>query len=178
MRRREFQQLVESLSTLSPHQLRQLNESVGELAQQNEVRTLVAEHVQREGQRPHCDAKKLQRWGTTVAGEQRYRCASCRKSFTGLTGTALNRVRHKGLLLDYAACMKEGLSVREAADPSWAASQRRLQVAPSPDVAACQAPTPGVAGRSRDRRSLLPRVVQGPQAGYAAQGAQTRHAGG
>lgn len=116
MRRRDFQQLVDSLSTLSPHQLRQLNESVGELAQQNEVRTLVAQHVQQDGQCPHCAAKKFQRWGTTAAGEQRYRCGSCRKSFTGLTGTALNRVRHKGLLLEYAACMKDGLSVREAAD--------------------------------------------------------------
>jgi len=70
MRCREFQQLAESLSTLSPHQFRQMNECAGELAQQNDVRTLMAEHVQR-----------------------------------------------------------DGLSVCEAADPSWAASQRRLQVA-------------------------------------------------
>ena len=58
MRRRDLQQLVDSLSTLSPHQLRQLNESVGELAQQNEVRTLVAQHVQQDGQCPHCAAKR------------------------------------------------------------------------------------------------------------------------
>lgn len=38
------------------------------------------------------------------------------KSFTRLTGTPLNQVRHKGLLLLYAVCMKEGMSVRDTAD--------------------------------------------------------------
>jgi transposase-like protein len=115
MRRRDFQRLVESLSTLSPHQLRQLNESVHELARQTEVRALVAERVSRSARCPHCGGEGFQRWGTTAAGEQRYRCKSCTKSFTGLTGTPLNRVRHKGLLLQYAACMKDGLSVRDTA---------------------------------------------------------------
>ena len=116
MRRRDFQRLVESLPTLSPHQLRQLNESVHELARQTEVRALVADEASRSARCPHCSGDKLQRWGTTAAGEQRYRCKSCTKSFTGLTGTPLNRVRHKGLLLQYAACMKDGMSVRDTAD--------------------------------------------------------------
>lgn len=116
MRRRDFQRLVDSLQTLSPHQLRQLNETVSVLAQQDEVRSLVAAHVAQGGRCPHCSSDKFQRWGTTTAGEQRYRCKSCTKSFTGLTGTPLNRVRHKGLLLRYAACMKEQLSVRDAAE--------------------------------------------------------------
>lgn len=115
MRRREFQRLVESLESLSPHQLRQLDETVSKLAQQTEVRALVTAHVEREGHCPHCDSDEFQRWGTTASGEQRYRCKKCSKSFTGLTGTALSGIRHKGLLLEYAQCMKAGLSVRETA---------------------------------------------------------------
>ncbi|HUX23106.1 MAG TPA: IS1595 family transposase [Burkholderiales bacterium] len=115
MRRRAFHQLTESLSTLSPHQLRQLNESVARLSQQNEVREMVSDQVQHDGQCPHCRTHQFWHWGTTGAGEQRYRCKSCLKTFTGLTGTALGRLRHKGLLLDYAACMKNSLSVRETA---------------------------------------------------------------
>ena len=116
MCRREFQRLVDSLKSLSPHQLHQLNETVSGLAQKNEVRALIARQVEQSGQCPYCDAKEFRRWGTTPAGEQRYRCKACAKTFTGLTGTPLNRVHHKHHLLDYENCMKAGLSVREAAD--------------------------------------------------------------
>ena len=115
MRRRDFQRLVDSLKSLSPHQLHQLNETVSGLAQKNEVRALIARQVEQSGQCPYCDAKEFRRWGTTSAGEQRYRCKSCARTFTGLTGTPLNRVHHKHQLLDYEHCMKVGLSVREAA---------------------------------------------------------------
>lgn len=115
MRRRDFQRLVDSLKSLSPHQLHHLNETVSGLAQKNEVRALIARQVEQSGQCPYCDAKEFRRWGTTPAGEQRYRCKACAKTFTGLTGTPLNRVHHKHQLLDYENCMKAGLSVREAA---------------------------------------------------------------
>jgi transposase-like protein len=115
MRKLEFHQLIESLSTLSPHQLRKLNDSVGKLAKQNEVRELVAEQVQQTGNCPHCASSVFTRRGTTDAGEQRYHCKDCSKSFTGLTGTPVGRLHHKDRLLDYAACMKDGLSIREAA---------------------------------------------------------------
>ncbi|MDV7399873.1 IS1595 family transposase, partial [Arthrospira platensis SPKY1] len=110
-----FQRLVDSLKSLSPHQLHQLNETVSGLSQQNEVRALVAKQVVQYGRCPHCGDKEFRRWGTTAAGEQRYRCKACAKTFTGLTGTPLNRVHHKHRLLDYEHCMKSGLSVREAA---------------------------------------------------------------
>ncbi|MDT7524423.1 IS1595 family transposase [Rhodoferax sp. TBRC 17198] len=116
MRRRDFQRLVESLESLSPHQLRQLDETVSKLAQQTAVRELVTAHVEREGQCPHCQGNAFQRWGTTASGEQRYRCKKCFKSFTGLTGSPLNGLWHKSLLLEYAQCMKVGLSVRETAE--------------------------------------------------------------
>lgn len=115
MRRRDFQRLVESLPKLSPYQLRQLGDSVSALSQRNAVKELVERQVQQYGRCPHCDGERVQRWGKTAAGEQRYRCAACSRSFTGLTGTALNRLRDKNRLLEYAECMRQGLSVRKTA---------------------------------------------------------------
>lgn len=115
MRRREFQRLVESLTQLSSHQLRQLSDSVAALSQRTAVKELVANQVQKGGRCPHCAEERIQRWGSTASGEQRYRCTACRRSFTGLTGTTLNRLRDKNLLLDYAECMRQGLSVRKTA---------------------------------------------------------------
>lgn len=123
MRRREFQRLVESLTQLSSHQLRQLSNSVAALSQRTAVKELVASQVQKGGRCPHCAEERIQRWGRTASGEQRYRCASCCRSFTGLTGTTLNRLREKSLLLEYAECMRQGLSVRNTA--------KRLKIHPT-----------------------------------------------
>lgn len=115
MRRRDFHRLVEALRTLSPHQLRQLEETVGGLVQQTKLRTLVSERVAGSGRCPHCGSSEFRRWGRTASGEQRYRCKKCARSFTGLTGTGLCRLRHKRLLPEYAQCMKAGMSVRATA---------------------------------------------------------------
>jgi len=115
MFRRDFHQLLKALPDLSPHQLRQLNESVAQMARQNEFRELVAETVYNHGQCPHCGASRFCRWGTTGAGEQRYQCSACSKSFTGLTGTSINGLHNKELLVDFATCMKDGLSTKDSA---------------------------------------------------------------
>lgn len=116
MLRQDFQQLIKSLPSLSPHQLRQLNDSVAQMARQNEVRELVAEKVYEQKQCPHCGEASFRRWGTTGSGEQRYQCSACSKSFTGLTGTRLNGLHKKERLMDFAACMKAGLSVKDSAE--------------------------------------------------------------
>lgn len=115
MLRGEFRQLLESLPGLSPYQLRQLTESVTQLSRQNEVRELVAVKVLEHRHCPHCGASKFCRRGVTGAGEQRYQCNACSKSFTGLTGTGISRLHNKERLLDFAVCMKDGLSVRASA---------------------------------------------------------------
>ena len=111
MRRREFPRLVESLPKLSSHQLRQRLCAVAAHrghgvrgAPGPEGRALPAQLG-----RAHPTV------GRTASGEQRYRCTSCCRSFTGLTGTALNRLRGTSLLLEYAECMRRGLSVRKTA---------------------------------------------------------------
>ncbi len=112
MRRRDFQRLVDSLKSLSPHQLHQLNETVSGLAQKNEVRAYRSPG-RAVGSVPLLRCQGIPPLGYD-SGEQRYRCKACAKTFTGLTGTPLNRVHHKHQLLDYEHCMKAGLSVLEA----------------------------------------------------------------
>jgi hypothetical protein len=48
-------------------------------------------------------------------GLQRYRCSGCGKTFNGLTGTPLSRLRHKAKWLDYLDCMLVATTVRRAA---------------------------------------------------------------
>src|SRR5665213_462223 len=115
MRRRDFARLVGTLPSLSPHQLRHLTAQVNELSERTAVRELVAQRVPHMGGCPHCGSKQFWRWGKTSAGEQRHRCRGCKKTFTALTGTPFQDLRHKDLLLANAACMKAGLSVRATA---------------------------------------------------------------
>jgi hypothetical protein len=48
-------------------------------------------------------------------GLQRYRCVVCARSFNGLTGTPLARLRHRGKWLPYLECMLQSDTVRRAA---------------------------------------------------------------
>ncbi len=63
---------------------------------------------------PHCDGAKVNKHGMEF-GSQRYRCKDCGKTFTALTGTPFHRLRGKGQLLENAACMADGLSIRKTA---------------------------------------------------------------
>jgi len=48
-------------------------------------------------------------------GLQRYRCVPCGRTFNALTGTPLARLRHKALWIEYADCLLDSASVRQAA---------------------------------------------------------------
>ena len=63
---------------------------------------------------PHCKSYKLQKWGVRN-DMQRYKCKECRRTFNALTGTPLAKLRKKGRWLSYAECLKNGLTIRDAA---------------------------------------------------------------
>jgi len=63
---------------------------------------------------PACQSCHLHRHGH-AHGLQRYRCVSCGRTFNALTGTPLAHLRHKSLWLDYADCLLDSRSVRQAA---------------------------------------------------------------
>ncbi|WP_166726953.1 IS1595 family transposase [Crenobacter cavernae] len=115
MRRKEFALLLDALSQLGLHQLKQVTEQATRLAGYQEAQALIAQRIEHTAACPHCSGTSFCRWGFTHAKEQRYRCRDCGKSFTGLTGTALCHIHDKRQLLANAQCMKDRLSVRAAA---------------------------------------------------------------
>jgi transposase-like protein len=58
-----------------------------------------------------CHARCVQRWGT-FAGRQRYRCGSCLRTFSDLTGTAASYLKKVNRLVAYVRLMPEARSVR------------------------------------------------------------------
>jgi transposase-like protein len=62
---------------------------------------------------PGCDSPALMRWGKE-RGLQRYRRRSCPRTFNLLTGTALERLRHKDKWLVIADHLKVGSTLQEA----------------------------------------------------------------
>ena len=63
---------------------------------------------------PSCTAVGVRRWGF-ADGLQRFRCKTCQRSFTLLTGTPLAPLRRRDLWLDHAQLLHEGSSIRVAA---------------------------------------------------------------
>src|SRR5215207_8666988 len=63
---------------------------------------------------PHCGGRRWQRWGHSH-GLPRYRCNGCRRSFNGLTGTPLARLRKKDRWAAQTAAMVAGESLAKAA---------------------------------------------------------------
>jgi transposase-like protein len=64
---------------------------------------------------PYCADEHIVKFGHTQ-GQQRYRCQACRRTFIALTGTPFVRLRNKEKLLEQAACMAEGLTIRKTAE--------------------------------------------------------------
>ena len=60
---------------------------------------------------PDCGEPRSHRWGAEH-GSQRYRCRSCRKTFTPHSGTAAARLRHKDKWQIYSDATHDGLGVR------------------------------------------------------------------
>jgi transposase-like protein len=116
MRRPEFAQLLKSIEQLSPHQLKRLSDSVGELEERDAIGEVISLRAPDSRGCPHCAAKTYLRWGRTSSGEQRYRCTACEATFTALTGTRFTGLHDKRALLELVACMADSLSVRKTAE--------------------------------------------------------------
>ncbi|MBI9034121.1 MAG: IS1595 family transposase [Bacteroidales bacterium] len=113
MKTSSFKKILKSIDGLNTQQDRILREQLSLKASKKKV-SLSLETPYPEIRCPHCRGVDLQRWGKRN-DLQRYRCKACNKTFNSLTGTPLAHLRRKGHWLDYAQCLKEGLSIRKAA---------------------------------------------------------------
>lgn len=114
MKQDEFDQLTTAIESLSPSQRHQLVERL----QHPEAIPAIIEHLEQQLQCqlrcPHCDHDQIYRWGT-LKGIQRYRCRSCQKTFTALTGTPLAHLHKRELWMEYAQSMLNSEVLRTAA---------------------------------------------------------------
>lgn len=113
MKTTNFKKVLNAVNNLNTQQYRLLLNQIEAVANKKHVSQNL-ETPFNEVICPHCAGTNIGRWGKRN-DLQRYRCKKCRKTFNSLTDTPLARLRRKGHWLDYAQCMKEGLSLRKAA---------------------------------------------------------------
>jgi transposase-like protein len=109
-----FQDWINQVEKLTPHQLQRLADHLRERRHRQAVHTVIESRTVDISLCPHCGHGPAARWGS-ASGLQRYRCPTCHATFNALTGTPLARLRHKEKWLAYAQQMAEGHSVRKSA---------------------------------------------------------------
>ena len=120
MNAKEFKEIRNRISALTPAQKRRLTADLQESARGEELPEQVR---QREAELDrlricrHCGAKGVVRHGKS-AGLRRFRCrsASCGRTFHALTGTKLAGLRHKSKWSMFEACMQERLTLHQSAE--------------------------------------------------------------
>ena len=105
--------MLSNVSKLGTLQFRLLKEEVEKKVKKKKVSNILETPLD-ELVCPHCNSIKFIKWGKRN-DLQRYKCKLCQKTFNSLTKTPLARLRRKGHWLDYAECLKKGLTIREAA---------------------------------------------------------------
>lgn len=110
----EYKQMVARLEGLTDEQFETLLETLRQRKETDGVQRLVMARMAERKCCPHCDGTQVVKHGVEF-GSQRFRCKDCGKTFTALTGTPFHRLRGKEKLLENAACMTDGLSVRKTA---------------------------------------------------------------
>lgn len=89
---KSFRRLCGELGSLTGPQLKELTSALRSLDAR--MHAIGAIERRREGDVtcPYCQHDKASRWGSARTGVQRMRCASCRRTFSSSTGTAVARV--------------------------------------------------------------------------------------
>ena len=133
------------------------------------VMSAVEHRVERTGC-PHCGCRKLQRWGG-ASGLPRFRCSDCRRTFNGLTGTPLARLRKKEHWEDQTKALMTGESLVKAAQRCGVAEttafrwRHRFLSAPALDkprqlIGIVEADETFILESFKGRRSDLPRPAR------------------
>ena len=110
----EFQALVDQLSGLTAGQREALIEAVRAKASASDAVSLIDRRFAAAPRCPHCKSAAVGTWSKPKP-LTRYKCHDCRRTFTGLTGTPLERLRRRDAWLDYAQALADGVSLRKAA---------------------------------------------------------------
>ena len=113
MNNKKFNILINEIKNLDTRQFRLLGEEVNSRVKMKKIANIL-ETPKNEICCAHCKSSEIIRWGKRN-DLQRYKCKNCNKTFNSLSKTPLARLRRKGHWLEYANCLKNGLTVRKAA---------------------------------------------------------------
>ena len=114
MKAQAFRDWLQGVCRLTVRQREQIEAMLNEVAPERRTEGLVNRRAEEVCACPHCYSGEVLLWGKD-GGIQRYRCRSCHKTFTALTGTPLAHLRRRDAWLTYGQALIDGLSVRKAA---------------------------------------------------------------
>ena len=123
MQPEQFQDVLQSIPTMSPEQITVLHktlpaspDSCEELEASGQSRLLerLKYYFDQNPVCPHCHSESVKRWGTH-AGHQRYRCKQCQRTFNALSKSPLAHLRVRDKLDQYLECMDGSTTLRPAA---------------------------------------------------------------
>ena len=110
----KFKILLNEVNNFNNYEFRKLQEKVDQRIKKKRISNIL-ETPKNELLCPFCNSKNHNRWGKRN-DMQRFKCKACSKTFNSLTKTPLARLRRKGHWLEYSNCLKNELTIREAAN--------------------------------------------------------------
>jgi transposase-like protein len=114
MKATEFKHFITDVKKLDYHQRSSLLKALAHQPDECQTLEIIEKHFAEIHCCPRCKGTDLYRHGI-VSGLQRYYCKSCKKTFNGLTGTPLARLRQKDKWLTYLDAMLDSSTVRRSA---------------------------------------------------------------
>jgi len=109
---RKFKELLEAVGTLTPAQSKRLREALEH--GDGQTSSLAPIEQAKAPACAHCHSDNVVRNGRR-GGLQRWLCRACGKTSNATSGTPVSRLRDKELFAAYAACMRDGKTIRETA---------------------------------------------------------------
>lgn len=115
MRQEKFKKMMAGLDELTPRQRKKMVEMLSKKTPLDDTLEVVNSREVNHLKCPNCQCDQLNKWGQK-GGVQRFMCKGCGKTCNALTGSPLAHLAHREVWTEFAATMKEGLSVRKAAE--------------------------------------------------------------
>lgn len=115
MRDTQFQRFLVQLQNLSIRQRQRVLTLLARTSNFDRTVDLVEQSAAPTLTCPRCRSVAHHRHGHD-SGLQRYRCKDCGRTFNGLTGTPMARLRYKDKWLEYTECLLRSMTVRRAAE--------------------------------------------------------------
>ena len=110
-----FKLYLDLLDELEFSQLRELRREVDTKMSADEIAKAIADREETVSSCHYCGSRELKKWGQTKKHHQRFKCKTCDKTFSTLTGTAIFRLRNIDKWVEHAELLEERLPLRTVA---------------------------------------------------------------